>query len=106
MAHGHRARCQIVNGLTRARSFGLRPSPRKAGQIPFAASRAAQVTSVPASGACREKNLNEAGWWVEHPMARSRWPPYGANMTTLLIIVLLLALFGGGGGYYYSRRRR
>jgi hypothetical protein len=63
-------------------------------------------TSVPASGVRREKNLNETGWWGEHPMARSHCQPYGANMTTLLIIVLLLALFGGGGGYYYSRRRR
>jgi hypothetical protein len=63
-------------------------------------------TSAPASGVCREKNLNETGWWGEHPMARSHCQPYGANMTTLLIIVLLLALFGGGGGYYYSRRRR
>ncbi|HEX7576982.1 MAG TPA: hypothetical protein VF430_02985, partial [Verrucomicrobiae bacterium] len=59
-----------------------------------------------ASGVCREKNLNETGWWGEHPMARSHCQPYGSNMTTLLIIVLLLALFGGGGGYYYSRRRR
>src|ERR1017187_4427037 len=35
MAHGHRARREIVNGLTRARSPGLRPSSHKAGQIPF-----------------------------------------------------------------------
>jgi len=56
LAHGHRARCQILNGLTRARSFGLRPSPRKAGQIPFAASRAAQVTSVPATGVCPDSS--------------------------------------------------
>jgi len=71
------------------------------------ARRASQAsTSVPAFGVRREKNLNETGWWGEHPMARSHCQPYGANMTTLLIIVLLLALFGGGGGYYYSRRRR
>jgi hypothetical protein len=62
-------------------------------------------TSVPSSGVCREKHLNETGWWGEHPMARSHCRPYSSDMSTLLIIVVLLVLFGGGGGYYYSRRR-
>jgi hypothetical protein len=43
--------------------------------------------------------------WADHPISRSRCPPYRADMSTLLIIVVLVLLLGGGGGYYYSRRR-
>ena len=43
--------------------------------------------------------------WADHPISRTRCPPYRADMSTLLIIVVLVLLLGGGGGYYYSRRR-